>query len=824
MKSWQRVTLTDRPGDGRSDGKPYRSKGGRVRYGSGVRNLRQYWEPALVSAFFFGVGSIILAQVVFEPGAIAGGDWSTPVTRLQLETYSRNGLFLWTHVQNVFGVAQPFVVTLISGLFFGASRILDGPQIDRFVLLSLYTFAGASVFAYARFLGLHRVSALAAGSMYVATPVFFNYTAMGWGFVLLAFSFIPWVLILFGRSVEGGAYLPTLTLAALFTIGFSFASQSLVWYPLAMMALAAFKVRSRMEFWWAVRAFALCALVFLVLNLHWVLPLVRYGDPLLSSTASQSDVPLGQRLSVLNILRGWGSLFNWPYETAYPNSLLAFSLIPPLVGYAALFLWPRDWRPRFLITLALVPLVFYVLPSTFYDLPFTAVIRDVSRFILFQALACSLLVALSLDWVLTRPVALGDGWRKYGQRVLAVAFAVPLFVSAYPVWAGELTGTSKQNYDIRLRTVSLPQDYDMIEQKLALEGGSAKSLYFPTGMFLNLPADNRFNGPFREFNDAYAAYAPRPGGIFEGDRRAGEYRTIASFINGREFLSAANPPAETLGALGIRWIVVRRDLEGHTYKTPALVRHFDTDAALIKRHDSDIVLYENTSALPVVYASTAPVFHEASIRTGLQNAFPTGFTERRQVAFFPGSAFRADDKKLLHAIGGVGVQNPVITFQRVNPTRFDIRVENPGAPFFLVLSETFDPRWRLQPMDETLRLPSAKQGDGSGSAGGAAFVWSDASLTDRPSLPESAHFIANGYANAWYIEPGSGNTALAFRAVFAPQLLAYVGFGVASIGLLLLTGTITFMTVQRRLAAVTTPRSNPDSPRSPTPTAMDQRP
>lgn len=735
----------------------------------------------------------MLHKVILSPGIITGGDWSTPVTQLQLETNFRNGLFLWTHVANVFGVAQSYLTTATGALFLAASQVLDGPQIDRMLLLFLYTFAGTSVFAYARVLGLHGAAALAAGTMYVATPVFFDYTAMGWGFVLLAFSFTPWVLYLFARCIRERRGLPPLTLAILFTIGFSFASQSLIWYPLAMVALAPFIVRSRIQFWRAARTLLLCGLVFVVLNLHWVLPLLRYGDPLLSSAASQSDVPLGQHLSVLNIMRGWGSLFNWPYEVAYPDSLLAFSLLPPVVGLSALVLRPHDWRARFLGVLTLIPLVFYILPSAFYELPFSGVIRDVGRFILFQALGSSLLIALTFDWILSRPVELVSRWQRYIPKACAAGLALCLLLSAYPVWAGELTGVSKQGIDIRLRTLTLSREYDKVERELADVSGSAKVLYFPTGIFLNLPLDSRFNGAYREFADPYATYAPRPGGIFDGDRRAGEYRAVASFLTGPRFISATSRLAETLGAMSIRWIVVRRDLQGHAYRTALLLQHLDTDDALIKRQDSDVVLYENPLALPNVYASITPVFQNTSVSAGLSTSFLDGFSKRRQVVFFRGAAYKMGNGKLIANIADMGNQMPSISFQRVNPTRWDIRVDDATGPFFLVLSETFDPRWRLEPLASGSNLPRSKDGDVRDGSARNDFDWSDASLKDPPSLPESAHFVANGYGNAWYIEPREGQTTLAFRAKFAPQSLAYVGAGVALTALVLLIGTCLFL-------------------------------
>jgi hypothetical protein len=83
--------------------------------------------------------------------------------------------------------------------------------------------------------------------------------------------------------------------------------------------------------------------------------------------------------------------------------------------------------------------------------------------------------------------------------------------------------------------------------------------------------------------------------------------------------------------------------------------------------------------------------------------------------------------QLLGANGARG-QNVSLNFARINPTKFVVTVAADG-PFFLVLGETFDQRWHVFRGDPGALL--------------APF---------STPIPESAHLMANGFANAWYMD------------------------------------------------------------------------
>lgn len=131
-----------------------------------------------------------------------------------------------------------------------------------------------------------------------------------------------------------------------------------------------------------------------------------------------------------------------------------------------------------------------------------------------------------------------------------------------------------------------------------------------------------------------------------------------------------------------------------------------------------------------------------------------------------------------------------ITFQRVNPTRYEVEVKEAEAPYLLVFSESFHPGWGLY-LDRT---------DGEGDADGKILAsYFDKEIKERlprndfaykgmfdtwgrkEAVPKERHLLANGYANSWYIKPEDvdGKSSYRFIVEFQPQRLFYLGLFVS---------------------------------------------
>lgn len=100
---------------------------------------------------------------------------------------------------------------------------------------------------------------------------------------------------------------------------------------------------------------------------------------------------------------------------------------------------------------------------------------------------------------------------------------------------------------------------------------------------------------------------------------------------------------------------------------------------------------------------------------------------------------------------------PIVTFMKVNPTRYEVRIENIERPFMLVLSDAFNQKWKVYP-------------NGQGVSGNVADTYFDNSLIEysaknsffdkdmletltKQPIPENQHYLANGYANGWFVDP-----------------------------------------------------------------------
>ena len=113
---------------------------------------------------------------------------------------------------------------------------------------------------------------------------------------------------------------------------------------------------------------------------------------------------------------------------------------------------------------------------------------------------------------------------------------------------------------------------------------------------------------------------------------------------------------------------------------------------------------------------------------------------------------------------------PEITFTRINPTKYLVKVENAKEAFWLVFSQMFHEGWGLY----ALLAPEDP------------FRFSLADLKFLFKAPlEARHYQVNAYANGWYIEPKKLDLGENFILViyYWPQNFFYLGYVFSGIGL-----------------------------------------
>lgn len=130
------------------------------------------------------------------------------------------------------------------------------------------------------------------------------------------------------------------------------------------------------------------------------------------------------------------------------------------------------------------------------------------------------------------------------------------------------------------------------------------------------------------------------------------------------------------------------------------------------------------------------------------------------------------------------VQEPIIKFNRINPTRYNVDI-TAKDPFWLVFDESYNDGWKAYVIKSNPAITSQR------------FSWSvilSNLWQGKNRIEVTKHEMVNGYANGWWIEPAKifGNSAspVSFQVVleYEPQKYFEIGVLVLAITLFLYFG------------------------------------
>ena len=122
------------------------------------------------------------------------------------------------------------------------------------------------------------------------------------------------------------------------------------------------------------------------------------------------------------------------------------------------------------------------------------------------------------------------------------------------------------------------------------------------------------------------------------------------------------------------------------------------------------------------------------------------------------------DASLIDGIDRTRFEIPLMAASRINPVTWIVKVRNSTGPFILVFGQTFNPNWKLY------------FGEQSWFGG-----------FNNPPLDVGRHYLATGFANAWYVDKRGD---FVITIYFSPQSLVSIG-----IVLSLLTSLILFVLI-----------------------------
>lgn len=117
---------------------------------------------------------------------------------------------------------------------------------------------------------------------------------------------------------------------------------------------------------------------------------------------------------------------------------------------------------------------------------------------------------------------------------------------------------------------------------------------------------------------------------------------------------------------------------------------------------------------------------------------------------------------------------PKITFEKINPTKYKVKVTDARSPYTLVFLDAFDKGWKAyvnsENIDKNKTVASYFNGDIKQELSKNIFLdrltfetWS------KNPISENNHFMVNGYANAWNINPSSVENKTSYKLIIELQ-------------------------------------------------------
>ena len=525
-----------------------------------------------VLVVYGGLSLFFLRGVLFKPGAIMGSDWSLPLTSAQMELFGSQGFYTWTNSYNLFGARLSHLNTYIfNSLFLIFSWFgISGAVVGKTLLFLLFVAIGFSAYHFARRVGLSFRAALLVGFIYLTTPLVFNYSIMGWIFLLWLMALLPFFLLAFRNSIETGKTRYALLAGLIFALAM-FQSQAVVWFPLLMFTFLP-PHRSRHHLFNFVRSFVIVMMVAVLLHANWVLPLIFSPDQEITRVVSGYDISrFESRLSYLNMIRLWGGLFNYQFETAFPKILLSISFILPILSVLALLSNRKNKKFFQLGLVALLPLLLYSLRIVLYRIPFSNVVRDFGRLMVLSALPYAVLAATAFEEI-------GRVKNRLVANLLSMGIVLSLFLVSFPFWSSELYGEPVEGHDQRLRTLEFPEGYRKAENFLLENSSDTRVLYLPEGMLVGFLDDERFKGSYKETVDIFALLSQRPGASGFSDKTKGLVvaypQLILDAVGSRQPADLGN----LLALTPIDSLVVRKNIYGAGGKGPVIEKMMESVA------------------------------------------------------------------------------------------------------------------------------------------------------------------------------------------------------------------------------------------------------
>lgn len=729
-----------------------------------IRTLRKS-NHLLPLVIIFSLGLLPLSY--FRGGSlIFGGDTGNYMFHLL-------DIHIWDTISSGTGIYNPPTVPLgiPYQIFYTCLNIIGVSLPFSQALLNSILFIGAGLSMYFLVVSLNnettklRFIATGAAIFYMFNP----YNMMIWSpwvggvFFLSAYASYPLLLALFVRGLRSKRILKSGIFFGLGSLIFISGNVNIPFTIITIFSLLLYFIfhlifisKNAEERIGALRFAFIAMAMYLLLNLWWIAPIIPNIGALTQNLSNANQLgwleTFSSHSSILNVLRlygypGWENYFQGRPGFSYVPTLMhnpffiVVSFLPPVLFGIALMLKNRWIKEIGISKFLLFIFLFYLLSIflskgvqdpfggiylwLFEHMPGFVIFRSVFvKFGIMIALSSAILFGASL-FILYQHIENTriNALRKWHiGKVMIAVFIVLILVFNYPLFTGEV---------IQLFYHQIPTYYFEAANFINGQTGNFKLLQLYGG-FTSWVVYNWGGG------DTYIGIDVDPLLINKPIIHSGD-SFLSNYITQQLAANSTIQIDNLLTLMNVKYILLHNDINPAFYgftpsevfknslsfqKNISLEETFGEIDLYINEQWQDTQVYPASHIIPVNDTSSV-VSVEESIKPGWSALFFNNQLSTEQLEFI------TSVQNTLEAPQG-------ITYTEINPTKYIVNV-NVSEPFFLVSSDSYHKDW-------------------------VAYV-------DGQQVPDEYHFMANGYANAWYINK-TGTYTITLE--YWPQKLFYI--------------------------------------------------
>jgi hypothetical protein len=546
-----------------------------------------------------------------SPGTIGFfHDWNINQFPEILYDFAFKGLYIWDSQAGNLIYPLDWIFRTILIPF----SLLGGDIVSKSLITIFITFSGFSAFLLGKRLGLNSVASIAAGLIYVFSPIIFTRVLSGHSYYLLAYLLVPLVLLTFIRAREENNRVLFIASGLILSLAIV-QLQFLIMIPLV---LAIFSITDLSNIKKSIIGLGVVlSICFLVTLLPVVLSqiMVKASDISLNPIHLYSGLRFLEHAPASDLLKSFRLLGYEIVPYSYvnlgtskdfyhvgnniPQVIFYLDFLLPITGFSAL-LFRRD---RYTIPLALVAIIgLFLLKgsnppfSEAFSFLFTKglfIFREMWHTSFLYAFSITFLCAFFIDSIM-RLFSLNHLHNLKGTLSRYAKFALPVFLmsiialaNGFPLLKGDFGGY--------VQTYNMPDSYRALYDIFSENLSSSNTLILP------LFSPMRYDGlklvgidPFvRYFNDLIMPTAISPGFIPSGTS------AISAWILSLMHNNYTNNIGGILSGLGIKYIILRKDFTSNfanfTYADPHIRSKWQESLDGFLSAQKDLVLIQNNN-------------------------------------------------------------------------------------------------------------------------------------------------------------------------------------------------------------------------------------